>query len=94
MSAKRNSIINLGAFIAAIFIGVALILTQVGFADNISNTLEQLATALAFIVVLVCSYVYAEYQWRRKSKKNGVWYIVAWAVAVVLIVLFYILPRI
>lgn len=84
--AVKNSgwFINLAAFIAVIFIGVALILTKVGLSGQITNALLTLAQAISYLILIVISCFYV-------SKRRNVWIWVAWSVSVVLIVLYFVL---
>lgn len=75
---------NLISFVAVICIGVSLILGKLGFLSEIAGALLMIAQTIAYIVVTIVSFFYV---YRRKN----IWIWVTWAVAVVLIVLYYVL---
>ena len=75
---------NLISFVAVICIGVALILGKIGFLSEIAGALLMIAQTIAYIVVTIVSFFYV-------YRKRNVWTWVAWSVAVVLIVLYYII---
>lgn len=75
---------NLISFVAVICIGVALILGKIGFLSEIAGALLMIAQTIAYIVVTIVSFFYV-------YRKRNVWIWIAWAVAVVLIVLYYVL---
>ena len=70
------------SFVAVICIGLALIFSK--FISSISGALTTIGNVLSYIVVLASSFSYAVY-------KRNIWYYVVWAVAAVLIVLFFVL---
>ena len=90
MSSNGNAVkssgwlINLVSFVAVICIGVALILGKIGFLSEIAGALLMIAQTIAYIVVTIVSFFYV-------YRKRNVWTWVAWSVAVVLIVLYYII---
>lgn len=75
---------NLISFVAVICIGVALILGKIGFLSDIAGALLTIAQTIAYIVVTIVSFFYV-------YRKRNVWTWVAWSVAVVLIVLYYVI---
>jgi len=75
------------AYIAIIFIGIALLISAILNEGQFTRALELLANILAYIVVAFCAFFYA-----FRSRRNQVWYIVAYFVAITLIVIFLILP--
>jgi len=75
---------NLISFVAVICIGVALILGKIGFLSEIAGALLIIAQTIAYVVVTIVSFFYV-------YKKRNVWIWITWAVAVVLIVLYYII---
>ena len=77
-------LVNLCAFVAVIFIGVSLILTKVGLSGKISGALSTLAQAISYLIIIASSFFYI------RNRRN-VWLWVAWAVSVVLILLYFIL---
>ena len=81
--------VNAIAFVSVVIIGLVLLLAEIGLGGKIGGTLREIATALAYVVVAACSFVYATGKMRRK---NGIWYMIIWIVAVVLIVIAYIIP--
>jgi hypothetical protein len=80
---SSRSFINLLSYIAIVAIGVALILGRLKLGADLSASLLDIANWIAYIVVAVYSYLWAA----AKTGRGHVWYIVAWAVAIVLIVL-------
>jgi len=75
------------SFIALICVGIALIISFAFGGGDVTNALNVIAYALAFIVVIAISFNYA------RSKRHWGW-TAAWAVAATLVVLFYILGMI
>lgn len=75
---------NLISFVAVICIGIALILGKIGFLSDIAGALLMIAQTIAYIVVTIVSFFYV-------YRKRNVWTWVAWSVAVVLIVLYYVI---
>ena len=89
MATRRGSgLMNMLAFVAIIFIGIALILAIV-FSDagQLGSALSFIAQILSYIVVAFYAFWYAARKWDRKQ----IWFMIAWAVAVVLIVIYIIL---
>ena len=81
--------VNAVAFVAVVIIGVVLLLAQFDLGGSIADVLTQIANALAYVVVAACSFVYAS---GKMGKKNGIIYMIAWVVAVVLITISFIIP--
>lgn len=77
-------LVNIAAFVAVIFIGISLILTKVGLSGQISGALSTLAQAISYLIIIVSSFFYIHH-------RKNVWLWVAWAVSVVLILLYFIL---
>jgi len=89
MSAKGSKLMNFIAYIAIIFIGIALMLAWL-FRDGggeLTRALQLIAQILAYAVVAYYSFMYA----RRKQERKQIWFLIAWAAAVVLIIVFVIL---
>lgn len=84
-NAKMKHFLSFLAFVSLIMVGIALIVSYI-FQSNggISDSLNLLANILSYVVVISSSYYYV------KTKRN-IWFVVAWAVAVALIVLFLVL---
>jgi len=87
-STKQARLLNILAYVAVIAVGLALALAYL-FAKlevgdgNLIGALYTIAQALAYIVVACYSFFYA--------RAKGTWWLVIWAIAVVLIVVFMIL---
>ncbi|MCM1404395.1 MAG: hypothetical protein NC133_02760 [Prevotella sp.] len=90
MSTTRRSFLNLLSYLAIVFVGIALLLqaifNMVGLSAQIVNALNILAQVMAYIVVAFYSFGYA--------RARGTWWLVVWAIAVVLIVVFLVLGNI
>ena len=80
--------VNAVSFVSVAILGVVFFLAKVGWLSKLSNGLLEVANALAYVVVIACSFVYVASKFR---KKHGIWYIIIWSVAVLLIVLGYII---
>ena len=78
---------NFLAFIAIIFIGAALLISALLNEGDFSRALNVIANVLAYIVVAFYSFWYAARKWERKQ----IWFMIAWTVAVVLIVVYLII---
>lgn len=81
--------VNSVAFVALAIIGIVLLLAQLNISGKISSVMQDIANALAYVVVAACAFVYASGKMR---KKNGLVYMIIWVVAVVLIVIALIIP--
>jgi hypothetical protein len=86
-TSSQNKFLKAMAYWAVVLIGIALLFAdlfkgggQVGYA------LRTIANVLAYVVVGCYSFFYA--------RNKNIWWIIAWAVAIVLIILFTILPLI
>ena len=75
---------NLISFVAVICIGVALILSKLGFLSSIATALLTIAQTIAFIVVSIVSFFYV-------YRKKNIWVWLTWIVSVVLIILSYVI---
>jgi len=82
-------LVNAIAFGSLVIIGIALFLSSIGLKGQIKDFFQILANALAYIVVAACSFVYALGKLRRK---HGIWYMIVWAVSVVLVTIGIIIP--
>lgn len=84
MSTSRTNLLNVLAYIAVVAVGLALFISWVfsalNWSNGISGALKLIAECLAYIVLACYSFRYA--------RAKGVWWLVAWAVAVVLIIVF------
>jgi TM2 domain-containing membrane protein YozV len=87
--AKSNwkSIFSFIAFLAVAFVGVALFLSALGILGGAAGALQTIAQILSYVVVAFYSFAYAY----GKSDRKHPWYLIIWAIAVVLIVLAYII---
>ena len=87
MSTTRSGFLKMLSYLAIVFVGIALLLQAIfnlmGLSAQIVNALNILAQVMAYIVVAVNSFGYA--------RARGTWWLVVWAVAVVLIVVFLVL---
>jgi type IV secretory pathway VirB2 component (pilin) len=81
--------VNAIAYVAVIIIGIVLFFGIFNFRGRIFGVLDQIAAALAYVVVAACSFVYVAGKSRRK---NGLLYLILWIIAVVLITLYYVIP--
>lgn len=90
MSTRRTGILNVLSYLSVVGVGIALllswILNVVGMTAQVVGALNILAQVLAYIVVACHSFGYAQ--------ARGRWWLVVWAVAVVLIVVFLVLGNI
>lgn len=91
MSTKSNwqSIINLLAYCALVILAAVLLFAFI-FKGNgeIGTFFKHIADALAYITVSFCALLYANYKWGKNKKVH----LIVWAVSVVLVVIFFILP--
>ena len=84
---RRSNILHVLSYFAVVFVGVALLLSVILSKINVdalavvANALNVLAQLMAYIVIIAHSFGYA--------RSHGTWWLVAWAVAVVLIVVFF-----
>ena len=81
--------VNAVAFVSLVIIGIVLLLSQLGLSGDIPDILRTIANALAYVVVAACSFVYVSGKMRRKG---GFWYMIIWAVGVILITIAIIIP--
>jgi len=90
-TAKTSRFMNFLAYVAIIFVGIALIISLIfNWADGsaeVARAFEIIANLLAYIAVGFYSYFYA------RSKRN-IWFLIAWVVAVVLIIVFFVFAAI
>ena len=56
---SNRSLINLVAFVALIFIGIALIISRIGFSGDFPAALQTIASVLAYVTVAFCAFIYA-----------------------------------
>lgn len=86
---KLKKFAQAAAYFALIFVAIALILTQIAGSgsvlSDIADVLYRIANALAYILIAISAFFYA------KTKRNIV-YMITYIVAVVLLVIFMILP--
>jgi len=84
-SGKRDfgKFLNILGFIGIMLVAIALILAKIG-GGELASAMTLVANAIAYLITAVAAFYYA------RSKQN-VWYFVAFAVAVVLIIIFMIL---
>ena len=89
-STRRTGILNVLSYLAVVGVGIALLLSwllnMVGVTAQVVGALNILAQVLAYIVVACHSFGYA--------RARGTWWLVVWAVAIVLIVVFLVLGNI
>ena len=88
--AKRDwtNIVNFMAFVALMIIGLLLILNNVlDSSSDFVRLLADIARYLAYFTVAVCAFFYAH----ARMNKKQIWYMIAWVVAVVLIIVAYVL---
>ena len=86
-STRRTNILNVLSYVSVICVGLALLiawaLSFINGAGTVAAALEIIAECLAYIVVACYSFSFA--------RAKGIWWLIAWVVAVVLIVVFKIL---
>lgn len=84
--------VNAVAFVSLVIIGIVLLLAELGIGGgDLTSAMRTIGNALAYIVAAACAFVYASGKMRRK---NGIWYMIIWVVAVVLIVIAIIIPAV
>jgi len=87
---SRSSLLSVLSYLSVVGVGVALLLSwifqMVGLTAQVVNALKILAEVMAYIVVAFHSFGYA--------RRRGGWWLVIWAVAVVLIVVFLVLGNV
>ena len=92
MSTSRANILHVLSYFAVVFAGIALLLSvllgKINGMATIANAMNILAQFMAYIVVICQSFGYA----RARGTRGGhsVWWLVIWAVAVVLLVVFFV----
>lgn len=79
-----KSFANFMAFVALMFIGIALILTKIIGAGAVVNALQLVSEIIAYCMVSISAFYYA------RSKRNLL-FLILWIVAIVLIVVSYII---
>jgi len=79
--------INAISFVSVAIIGVVLLFVQIFDAEG--GVFYRIANALAYVVIIACSFVFASGKLRRKK---GWIYMLIWAIGTVLIVIAYIIP--
>jgi len=88
-SGRGRGLLPLLAYFSVVFLGVALLLAWLfGRFDAtmaLANALSIISTLLAIIVTAVFGFFYAF----GGTGKTRIWWIIAWVVAVVLIIVFY-----
>lgn len=77
-------LINIISFGAVVCIGIALILSEIGFLSEVASAFLVIAETIAFFVVAIVSVFYV-------VKKKNVWIWLTWAGSVALIVVSYII---
>jgi len=85
-----NIMMRFISFVAVFLIGLSLLLTKIFTKGNIIDVLNTVAFLLAVFVVAVSGFFYAYGKLGRGKTKN-VWYMIAWALAVALIVVTYVI---
>jgi|LGOV01.1.fsa_nt_gb hypothetical protein len=85
---KLKKLVNTVAYFSIMFLAVALLLNQVstgGLFGDVSAILTTIANTLAYIIVAFAAFFYV------KTKRN-ILYMISYILAVVLVILFVILP--
>ncbi|PKK96094.1 MAG: hypothetical protein CVV59_00360 [Tenericutes bacterium HGW-Tenericutes-4] len=85
---KLKKFAQAAAYFAVLFLAVALLLKQVstgGLLGDVANIFERVANTVAYILVAISAFFYV------KTKRNP-FYMVSYIVALVLIVIFIIIP--
>ena len=87
---RRAGFLNMLSYLAIVGVGIALLLSwllnMVGVTAQIVSALNILAQALAYFVVACYSFSYA--------RARGTWWLVVWAITIVLIVVFLVLGNV
>ena len=87
---SKTSLLHILSYLAVVGVGIALLLSwllnMVGVTAQVVSALNILAQVLAYFVVACHSFGYA--------RSRGTWWLVVWAVAIVLIVVFLVLGNI
>ncbi len=90
MSTRRTGLLSILSYLAVVGVGIALLLSwllnMVGVTAQVVGALNILAQVLAYFVVACHSFGYA--------RARGTWWLVVWAAAIVLIVVFLVLGNI
>ena len=92
MSTSRSNILHVMSYFAVVFAGIALLLSvllgRINSMAAVANALNILAQFMAYIVVICLSFGYA----RARGMRGGrsVWWLVVWACAAVLLVVFFV----
>lgn len=87
---KLKKLVNAVAYFAIIFLAVALLFSQISSGStslfgSIANIFERLANVIAYLIVAVMAFFYV------KTKRNII-YMITYIVAIILIIVFIILP--
>ena len=91
MSTRKEDILHVLSYFAVVFAGLALLLSvllgKISGAQTVAHALDILAQFMAYIVVICLSFGYA----RTRGVRGGhsVWWLVVWACAAVLLVVFF-----
>lgn len=92
MSTSRANIMHVLSYFAVVFAGIALLLSvllgKISSMAAVAHALDILAQFMAYIVVICQSFGYA----RARGVRGGrsVWWLVIWAVAAALLVVFFV----
>ena len=78
-----KAFLNMMAFIAFIGVGVAMILRLAFGPNDVGNAVRLVAEILAYITIAFYAFYYAQRKWGQRQ----IFYIIAWSVAAVIIVL-------
>jgi len=84
MAKDFKRFLNLLAFIGIITVALALILAKIASGSTLGNALTIVANAIAYFITAIGAFYYA------KSRGN-IWYLVAYFVAIILVIVFMIL---
>ena len=87
---RRAGVLSMLSYLAVVGVGLALLLSwllkMVGVTAQVVSALNILAQALAYFVVACYSFSFA--------RARGTWWLVVWAAAIVLIVVFLVLGKV
>ena len=79
-----GKVLNMIGFIGIMFVAIALVLAKIFGGGALTNAMNIIAETIAYLITAIVAYYYVR-------PKRNVWYFIAFAVAVILIIIFMIL---
>lgn len=79
-----GSLLNMIGFVGIMLVAIALIFAKIFGGGTLTSAMNIIAETIAYLITAIVAYYYV------RSKRN-VWYFIAFAVAVILIIIFMIL---